>query len=60
MGVQILTCEGAILRMKKPCRGHADSCPTVDILKVTQQGPAPVRCRCLLGVLDGVHIGATC
>jgi len=38
---------------------HARTCPALDTLKATQQGAAPVRCGCRLGVLDGVHIGAT-
>jgi len=49
-GVQILTREGAILRAKRGLpKGHALICPAVDILKSTQQGAAPVRCRCRLG-----------
>ena len=30
--------------------GHARACPAVDILKATQQGAAPVRCGCRLGL----------
>jgi len=30
-------------------RGHARTCPAVDILKATQQGAAPVRCGCRFG-----------
>jgi len=37
-GVQILTREGIILRVKGAGQGHARTYPAVDILKVTQQG----------------------
>ena len=47
--------DEAILMAKRPGPAHARMCLTVDILKTTQQGAAPVR----LDVLDGVHIGAT-
>jgi len=33
-------------------------CPEVDILKATQQGAELVQCKCQLGELDGVQIGA--
>ena len=54
--VQIPTCEGTILQVK---RGQPRTSPAVGILKVTQQGAATVRCRCRLGVLNGVHFGAS-
>jgi len=38
---------------------HARTCLAVDILKVTQQGAATVRCRCRLSVLHGVYISVT-
>jgi len=39
--------------------GHASTCLAVDILKVTQQGAAPVQCRCRFGRLHGAHFGTT-
>jgi len=44
-GVQIPTCEGAVLRAK----GAAQTCPAVDVFKATQWGAALVRCGCHFG-----------
>jgi len=54
MGIQICSREGAILRVK---RGRPRTCPTVDILDLSQQQPALIGCRCQ-AVLARVHIGA--
>jgi len=51
--------EGAIFQGQEADLGHARTCPVVDILKTAQKRAAPVLCRCRLGVLDGVHTGAT-
>ena len=59
MVVQISTCEGAILRQKGTGQGHARTCPAVGILGATHQRVELVQCGCRLGVLDGVHSGAT-
>jgi len=45
--------KGQLCGQKAASLRHARTCPTVDILKVTQQEAAPLWCRCRLGVLDG-------
>ena len=57
-GLQIHTHEGAIL-MGWPRTRPDMSSLAVDIIKVTQQGAERVWCGCQLGVLDGVHVGAS-
>jgi len=54
-GVQIPMRKGAILRAQRGWPGHLWRL----INSVTQQGAELVWCRYLLGVLDGVHTGAT-
>jgi len=51
--------EGAIFDGKSAPAQGAPGRPAVDMLKATQQGAKPVRCRCWLGVLDGMPIGTT-
>jgi len=49
MWVQIPPREGAILMAEMARPGHARTCPTVNVFKATQQGPAQVQCGCQMG-----------
>jgi len=44
MRIKIPKWEGTIFRAKGASPGHTVTCSVVNILKVTQQGAAPVQC----------------
>jgi len=51
MGVPIPQGKGQFWGRNGVDPGHARACPTVDILKATQQGAEPVLCGCRLGCM---------